>query len=183
MRFADCPLLWRADRLVPMALCRSLIADIEAGNPVPASSSRDYRDQDRIFRDDTGLAATLFALLRPHLPDSIGGLSLVGLNERLRLYRYRPGQRFLPHMDHWYEHSATRISLLTVLVYLNDDFEGGETRFMEQIEQTVTPAAGSAIVFQHKVRHEGCPVRRGTKYALRTDVMYEAERPVRLTLA
>jgi prolyl 4-hydroxylase len=90
------------------------------------------------------------------------------------MYRYRIGQRFEPHMDHWYRPSETQITLLTVLVYLNDNFEGGETRFQEQIEQTITPKCGMVSIFQHKIRHEGCPVRRGIKYAMRSDVIYEA---------
>jgi hypothetical protein len=59
-------------------------------------------------------------------------------------------------------------------LYFNDDFEGGETRFMEQLDSTVVPKPGLAAIFQHKMRHEGCVVRRGTKYAARTDVIFEA---------
>jgi hypothetical protein len=35
--------------------------------------------------------------------------------------------------------------------------------------------AGMVAVFQHKLRHEGRPVVRGTKYALRSDVIYESD--------
>ena len=74
------------------------------------------------------------------------------------MYRYRTGQKFEPHMDHWYRPSESQITLHTVLVYFNDDFEGGETRFQEQIEQTIIPKSGMVAIFQHKIRHEGCPV-------------------------
>jgi hypothetical protein len=77
-------------------------------------------------------------------------------------------------MDHWYKPSETQITLHTVLVYFNADFEGGETRFQEQIEETVVPKPGLAVIFQHKIRHEGCVVRRGIKYAMRSDVIYRA---------
>ena len=33
-------------------------------------------------------------------------------------------------------------------------------------------------IFQHKIRHEGCPVRRGIKYGMRSDVIYEADEPI-----
>ena len=49
---------------------------------------------------------------------------------------------------------------------------GGETRFQEQLEETVVPRAGRVAIFQHKLRHEGCEVTRGIKYAMRTDVVY-----------
>ena len=35
--------------------------------------------------------------------------------------------------------------------------------------------AGRVAVFQHKIRHEGCPVLRGARYAMRSDVIYEAD--------
>jgi hypothetical protein len=59
-----------------------------------------------------------------------------------------------------------------VLVYFNDEFEGGETRFTE-LDRTVVPSPGLVAVFQHKVRHEGCEVRYGKKRAMRTEVMFE----------
>jgi hypothetical protein len=75
-------------------------------------------------------------------------------------------------MDHWYRPSDTHVTLHTVLTYFNDDFEGGETRFLEQRDEVVTPKPGRVVIFQHKLRHEGCEVRRGTKYAMRSDVIY-----------
>jgi len=54
---------------------------------------------------------------------------------------------------------------------------GGETVFQEQFDRTVVPRAGMAAV-QHKLRHEGRPVVSGTKYALRSDVIYEADEAI-----
>ena len=62
-------------------------------------------------------------------------------------------------------------SLLTLMVYLNEDFEGGETAFLE-LDQVIVPRRGMALLFQHMVLHEGREVRAGTKYVLRTDVFY-----------
>jgi hypothetical protein len=190
MRFPDTPLLWTVDDVYGPEECAAFRARIEAAEPSLATNNPLYRDQDRVIFDDPEVAADLFARLRAHLPARIGDLELDGLNERLRCYRYQPGQRFDPHMDHWYQPDPTRITLLTVLVYFNgpdsdplDRFEGGETRFMEQLEETVVPRAGLAAVFQHKIRHEGCQVRSGVKYALRSDVIYRAPTPIILTYA
>ena len=103
----------------------------------------------------------------------MGNFVLVGLNDRLRMYRYRSGQRFAPHMDHCYCPSDSQVTLHSVLLYLNADFEGGETRFTEQLEHTVVPKTGMTVIVQHKLTHEGCTVITGTKYAMRTDVIYE----------
>src|SRR6202000_3054391 len=105
----------------------------------------------RVIFDDPQVARDLFGRLRPHIPPSMGPLRLVGLNDRLRMYRYSPGQRFVPHMDHWYQPSKTQITLHTILVYFNDNFEGGETAFQEQLDQVVTPRSGMVAIFQHKI--------------------------------
>ena len=178
MRFETEPLLWSVDDVYTEAECRDFIDFIERSSPTLATNNPLYRDQDRVIKDDPEIAEELFRRLCPHLPERISSLRLVGLNERLRMYRYRAGQRFEPHMDHWFRPSENRITLHTVLVYFNDDFEGGETRFREQIEQTIKPRRGTAAIFQHKIRHEGCPVLRGVKYAMRSDVIYEAPEPV-----
>ncbi len=181
MRFGDTALLWTHDGVLSAHECSELVELIERTDPDLATNNPIYRDQDRVIRDDPELAALLFERLRPALPDRIGALRLSALNDRLRLYRYAPGQRFAPHMDHWYQPSPREITLLTVLVYLNEGFEGGATRFCEQVEAVVDPVVGRAAVFQHKIRHEGEPVRTGTKYALRTDVLYAADEDVELT--
>ncbi|MCF6258901.1 MAG: 2OG-Fe(II) oxygenase [Gammaproteobacteria bacterium] len=46
---------------------------------------------------------------------------------------------------------------------------------MEQLEEKIKPKAGEVAIFQHKIRHEGCKVIQGTKYALRTDVIYKKD--------
>lgn len=178
MRFETERLLWLVEDVYTEAECRRFIDFIERASPTLATNNPLYRDQDRVIKDDPEIAAELFRRLRSHLPEQIETLRLVGLNERLRMYRYRAGQRFDPHMDHWYRPAANQITLHTILVYFNDDFEGGETRFQEQIEQTVIPTRGTVAIFQHKIRHEGCLVRRGIKYAMRSDVIYEAPEPI-----
>lgn len=105
----------------------------------------------------------------PDVPD-LAALVPVGLNERLRYYRYTGGERFASHVDLSHSDAAAR-SFLTVIFYLNDGFAGGETDFFGLI---VTPRRGAAILFPHELRHEGRPASGGVKYVLRTDVMYRA---------
>ncbi len=172
MRFENERLLWCVDDVYTPAECAEIVALIEASSPTLATNNPLYRDQDRVIRDDVEIAGELFRRLRSQLPERMGDLRLARLNERLRFYRYRPGQRFEPHMDHWYRPSDDEITLHTVLAYFNDDFEGGETAFQEQLDDVVIPKRGRVAIFQHKLRHEGRPVLRGTKYAMRSDVIY-----------
>jgi prolyl 4-hydroxylase len=141
----------------------------------------DVRNNDRALFDDAALAAALFERARPQLPAVRDGMVLVGFNERWRFYRYGPGQTFKPHRDGAY-HRLERFeeSQLTFMIYLNDGMAGGETRFFLGLEDafagrpylSVRPAAGTALVFAHRIFHEGAVVRHGQKLVLRTDVMY-----------
>jgi predicted 2-oxoglutarate/Fe(II)-dependent dioxygenase YbiX len=108
-----------------------------------------------------------FRLRRLPLPE-LDGARAVGLPRELRFYKYSPGQRFRMHKDGpWREDGLS--SRLSFLVYLNEDFEGGDTGFRDFV---VRPRTGSALVFVHDTWHEGAAVSSGVKYVLRSDVMY-----------
>lgn len=179
-RFDSAPLLLKDLPALDATRCEQLIARIETSELVVRHASADFRDQDRLAFVDAELAQTLHQALKSHLPQHVGELQLCGFNDYIRLYRYGPGQRFLPHMDHWFSPDDRRITLYTVLVYLNDDFGGGATRFTVETFDIVRPKAGRAAVWQHKLAHEGMAVTSGVKYALRTDAMYLAPSPVEL---
>lgn len=101
------------------------------------------------------------------LPE-IDGEMARGLPKDLRFYKYTPGQRFKMHKDGpWTEDGLT--SRLTFLLYLNDGFGGGDTDFRTF---RVSPRVGSALLFVHDTWHEGAEVTEGTKYVLRSDVLY-----------
>lgn len=138
----------------------------------------EVRNNDRLILDDPDLAERWFQRAAPFLPPAFGNWRLCGLNERFRLYRYRPGQKFAAHRDGSYERHAGELSWLTLMVYLNAGFEGGGTRFDlagEPEPLRIVPVAGMALVFMHDRRHEGEEVTAGVKYVLRTDVMYRRE--------
>jgi prolyl 4-hydroxylase len=132
----------------------------------------DVRNNSRVMIDDPAAAAQLWDRIQIYVPLSIGSWRAIGVNERLRYYRYDVGQQFNWHYDGAFERSNGERSQLTFMVYLNDGFEGGETSFENAI---VVPRQGMALVFVHQIRHKGQPVVRGRKYALRTDVMYRRE--------
>ncbi len=131
---------------------------------------KDTRNNDRIIFDDPALAQALYLRARPALPPELDGWQLSGFNERFRFYRYHRDQQFNWHQDGSVRPQAGRESFLTFLIYLNDGFEGGSTDFQWD---TVRPATGRALVFPHRLRHRGAMITSGTKYVLRTDVMYD----------
>lgn len=133
------------------------------------------RNNYRLLYDDEALATNLFERAKPFLPAHVGKFELMGFNERFRFYRYDHGERFNKHRDgHFVRQTETGLeeSFWTFLIYLNEDFEGGETAFDDF---SVKPQTGYALCFLHELRHTGTLVHQGRKYVLRTDVMFRGE--------
>ena len=183
--------------------CRAMIDASEARGYEPALVNigvgqrldTDTRKSSRNIWDDEPTAGVIYDRIRAHLPEkgTFGyhgapeSWKCHGLNERLRILRYDPGEYFKPHMDGNYmrEDGSNERSLCTVMLYLNTgggvDYEGGETNFVPNYRSLMaegrdavglTPTVGDVLVFSHPVLHEGAAVTKGRKYAMRTDVMY-----------
>lgn len=166
--------------------CRHLIRHTEALGyepaPITTVSGPRYvpsiRDNERVMVDDFDRAGELWRKAREHVPQSLAGWTAIGLNERLRFYRYENDQQFDWHRDGHYERDNGERSFLTFMVYLNDDFTGGETAFVDNRDEPefadleIRPARGLALFFAHPLLHKGNPVLEGRKYVLRSDVMY-----------
>ena len=93
----------------------------------------------------------------------------VAQGEPLQILRYRPGQEYKPHFDAIAGDPNQRI--LTVLVYLNEDYEGGETSFVNA-DLRFRGRLGDALVFRNALpdgradalsQHAGLPVTAGEK--------------------
>lgn len=178
--------------------CQKLIAVTEQTGYRPALVSTDigmvydssYRFSDRCMIDSPPCANEIFRRIRPFLPATFNGsCKLVGMNERLRFLRYRPGNQFLPHRDGGFfkRDKAGEIveeSLFSILIYLNDvnvkNGSGGSTRFLDPDDPVnsfvdIVPTAGSVLIFEHRAFHQGTKVEAGEKYCVRSDIMYSVK--------
>jgi len=101
--------------------------------------------------------------------------------EALQIVRYHPGQKYDAHHD-YFHYPLDNQRYITLLVYLNDDFEGGATRFVHSsVNKAVQPVAGDAAFWYNSVHagngshavkclteseHQGTPPTSGVKYAV-----------------
>ncbi|EJK70291.1 hypothetical protein THAOC_08363 [Thalassiosira oceanica] len=155
-----------------------------------------HRNCTRYISDDAALADNWFERImhalkdRPALEYKLRSASFasnkneklnhaVGINERLRLLRYRQGEFFHSHNDAKFIRGADQgerageTSYVSVLIYLNHKFKGGTTRFHGNGRQLdVKPRTGSILVHEHNILHSGQRITSGKKYIVRTDVMY-----------
>lgn len=89
------------------------------------------------------------------------------------LMRYHPGGFYARHADSENIDSQTRLWKkvidrdLSLLIYLNDDFEGGLTRFY-RFNYYIRPKAGGAVLFpaDNRYLHAAEIVTKGDRYAI-----------------
>ena len=90
--------------------------------------------------------------------------------EPLTILRYEPGQQYHPHHDAG--GGAERMRHWTALVWLNHDYEGGETDFPD-VGVQIKGAVGDMLLFHNvtadgtpdpRMIHAGLPVTSGTKW-------------------
>jgi len=92
----------------------------------------------------------------------------IAYDEGYKVLKYEVGQEFPPHIDqNQLPMMFTRC--LSIVLYLNDDFVGGETVFGD-IGVTIKPQTGHALVFPSNFAYPHCstPITQGTKYSLVT---------------
>lgn len=179
--------LYVLENVCSTAECDALIAAAETrgfetagfyndadGKPVVVES---IRKSQRVMIDMPEFAAMLFERVKHGLPARLNnGLTLKGLNERMRILKYLPGDEFKRHTDgNYMTPDGAQISQITLLLYLNSGYEGAHTTYYnhgEDVGISVHPKCGSVVLMDQRLIHEVPPLRSGIKYALRTDVMY-----------
>lgn len=89
--------------------------------------------------------------------------------EAFNFIKYNKGQHFQYHHDHGFSYNCT----VSLVAYLNDDYEGGGLHFSQQ-NIMYTPKAGDVVIFPstYMYPHRAMPVENGTKYSLVTMLDY-----------
>jgi predicted 2-oxoglutarate/Fe(II)-dependent dioxygenase YbiX len=164
------------------AECAALIAALETDGfeAAPVTTARgarmmpELRNNSRVIWDRPELAEEWWGRMGAHCFE-LPGWEACGLNPRFRAYRYESGERFALHADGAWRSPEGERSFLTLLLYLNEDYVGGETAIEARSggELLRLPIRqGSLALFWHSLRHESQLLVDGRKYVLRTDVMY-----------
>ncbi|KAI8998490.1 hypothetical protein BD414DRAFT_432341 [Trametes punicea] len=179
--------------------CKSYVKFIDS-LPLELTPPKKRGEADRVNHrlsiTSVDFAQRLFSVLAPHLPEfpypawakrPTGAIARPphSLNSNIRLYKYSQGQYFGPHYDDSVRDPETGAkSEWTLLIYLTgsqDGVEGGETIFYKdqkgKARETMIPplTRGTALLHRHGqdcLLHEGSPVTKGTKYVLRSDLMF-----------
>ena len=88
--------------------------------------------------------------------------------DTLELLKYDTGGFYTIHSDHHAKFPRT----ISVIIFLNNDYEGGELNFHDpitkEIYQTIEPSPGRCIIWPSNFiyPHSVSPVTKGTRYAI-----------------
>lgn len=138
----------------------------------------DGQEGERLHPVRTSEEATIHALIEDPAVHAInrrlGALTGTAADqgEALQLLRYRPGQEYRPHLDWLDDMEDDNRRAVTALIYLNEDYLGGETLFVKTGLQ-VKGRTGDVLVFHNIApdgrvdplsEHAGLPVRQGIKF-------------------
>ncbi|MBI1215560.1 MAG: NAD(+) synthase [Alphaproteobacteria bacterium] len=122
----------------------------------------------------------------------------VGVSPLFRFIKYAPEGKLVAHYDAPFDFGDGRRTLKSMVVYLTDGALGDATRFLkdpqentpplqrdygdwdrqgqgDEILLSVSPSAGSALIFGHRLLHDSAPVNDKTreKIIMRADIVYE----------
>lgn len=99
--------IFTVDQFLSADECRDLIASSESIGFEPATVHTlgghqmlpDFRNNTRVTVDDNDCAVWLWERARQFVPETISEWCAIGVNERLRFYRYDPGEQFDWHTE------------------------------------------------------------------------------------
>ncbi|CAG2202412.1 unnamed protein product [Mytilus edulis] len=99
----------------------------------------DVRNSSRCIWDTKEEVDKIWKRIKEYVPDVWCHREVMGLNERLRILRYDPGEYFRPHYDGMYKRNNGERSYVTVQIYLN------EMKSVPSISSTT-----KSVLFEHK---------------------------------
>lgn len=168
------PFLLQIDNIFTKDECHQLIERASL-NGMTEVKRTNYAKYDRTIIVDEDLANRLYMTYKDRFPPSIRGMVPSHVNSTFRFSKYNEGGEFKIHKDGINQDSRGGRSIATLNIFLNDDFEGGETDFYKDDQTTLrysaAPSPGRGMLFDSQQYHCGNMVKNGIKWLIRTDLM------------
>lgn len=130
------------------------------------------------------LADFLWSRIGPYImfgvAKSVIGFQPTGIHEVISLQKRNEGFSHVYHTDPFVFFNKSAVSLLSVLFYLNHNFQGGATRFSHHRMKdvggySIMPRAGAAVVFPHDTFHASSSMFKGDKQAVYAKIMFDTK--------
>jgi prolyl 4-hydroxylase len=157
---------WRIDNFMTAERCKQIIAD-SIDHPFIRKDDDSRSLWRYVHPNNSQLYEELHETTQSQLQKIIKKDQSIIIDPNVRLLRYEIGDFMNEHRD-----ISRNDSEYSVVVYLNDDYDGGHLEFID-CNIDLKPSIGDAIVFKqcdYGVRHRVTPIIQGTKHVLRMDV-------------
>lgn len=184
---SEAPLVRMRHDVLSPELCNYLIR-VAAPHLARASVNDPTRGAQRVHQSRTNTFANFWLLEGDVVTDCVDRIcaSVIGLpcatGEPLSVLHYGPGEEFAPHFDffdpdapaHAEQLASGGQRIATCLIYLNGDYEGGATAFVD-VGLEVRGKPGAALFWRNadpdgapdrRTRHAGLPPVYGEKWLL-----------------
>lgn len=179
-----------ADNVIPPNLCNQIIKYANSFNyrecRFGGKVDKNVRKSTEIHIKNDNMLDKVWSYVKNYTPQTYNGFKLIGPDyNRLYLLKYGSSDFFKKHYDGYSNDKYRNKSQLTFLLYLNENVEGGATRFFAHDDlkfsppiddkdiYDINPKTGSIVIFDHNILHCGMPVIKGYKYCLRFNILYE----------
>ncbi len=161
------PGIWIVENFISQQQCNAIVDKIEKSNFKIARQYKEGRHNKETFLEESFIVQLMRERFEEFglFPDS--HFVVKDFSLPLEFYKYEAGDFIKRHSDAPRE-SNGRFSKITLVLYLSDNCEGGETYF-DTYNLKVNPKSGTALLFQQHLNHEALMVRSGMKYVLRTN--------------
>jgi hypothetical protein len=161
--------IWLVNGFMAAAEAERLIAEAERTGFRESAMWGDGRHNRETFFRSRDLATRLEGGLSGYrFNEQSCAWRVVRIGSLVEAYRYGVGEYITAHSDAACDVDGAN-STHALIIYLNDEFSGGGTRFTEQ-NLAVEASTGRALLFAQHLRHEAVVVTEGTKYILRARV-------------
>jgi hypothetical protein len=163
-------MIYELDAFLSLDECTEMIDFIKnKTSTIPFTNSGKFKS-DKWF--DSEFTDKLFATLSKYnIHDNI-----IRPNNIVMSGMYKAGDSFSLHTDTglYYNKQTLEETRWTLLIYLNDDFDGGQTTFYNDdwtIKKIIVPKTGMCILFDIDLWHKGNEILTGEKYWIGCEIV------------
>lgn len=168
--------IWIINNLLTKTECHFLILEATRNQFKKARNGEKYDryNQETFLSDDAMLNLIRRRLYKKLSYPRIGLFRPNDTTPVLEFYHYSEGNYITRHQDAPISISESVKSTHTLVIYLNNNFKGGETYF-EANNIQIKANTGCGILFKQSLNHEAKALIEGNKYILRLSISIKSE--------
>jgi hypothetical protein len=145
--------------------CKKIITFLNSNEFKQAHQFNSGRHNNELFTSDKKIIELIESKINKLKFD---GRKILNHVVPFEFYKYEKFDFITAHVDSPIYFDTKLRSNYTAIIYLNDDFVGGDTFFVD-LKYKINPVRGTLLLFEHHLLHEALRIELGTKYIYRSN--------------